>query len=100
MIPTCKSWRRHGGQKVSRQIQFNKVGEAAEGRRVDLPDLAVNEMKPLEVHHPVSGKELPRQDLEVVAGEIKDLGLDVQLVGYRDLTLIPTLNPPLAWKEN
>jgi hypothetical protein len=55
-------------------------------------------VEPLKVDHALTSENFPRKNLEVVAGKVEDLSLDVQLVRDGDLTLIPTLHPSLACK--
>ena len=96
---TCECGRGNGREEIPREVELHQVGESPEGRGVDLPQVAVGEVEPLQVDEAVPGKHLARKDLEVVAGQVQDLGLQVDLVRDGDLTLAPALHPTLACTE-
>ncbi len=76
---TCKGGDGHGGEQVLREVELDEVGESPEGGGIDLPNPAPGQSELLQVDQPVSGEDLPRQDLDVVPREIEHLRLDVDL---------------------
>ena len=88
----------YGGEEVAGELELDEVGEPAEGGGVDLADLALCEVEPLEVGEAVAGEDLPGQDLEVVAAQVEHLRLGVDRVGDGDLALALALHPTLPCK--
>lgn len=85
-----------GGEQVAGQVELDEVGEAPEGGGVDLADVAVGQVQPLQVGQAVAVEDLLRQDLQVVARQIEHLRLRVDLVRDGDLALRSALHVSLA----
>ena len=63
----------HGGEEIAGEVQLHQVGQATEGRGVDLSNVAVWELQFLEVEQSVATEDFTGEDLEIVPSQVQNL---------------------------